>query len=171
MTHGFSDGVRTALVRAAGEAQRLQSDEIAPEHLLLGLTWRSDDRTDAMWEGLGVDASLVYWRTMAAVETPDRSGSNADLPYTEPAREVLKRAMKEAEALGDPLVGTEHLLLALIIEGGVPAQVLSSLGVTLTDARQLAGWRGTSAPGRVLREFRGALRQIAEELKRSDPAV
>ena len=49
---------------------------------------------------------------------------------TEPAKEALRLARKEAERFQHPYIGGEHLLLGLIGEGqGVAAQVLQQLGV------------------------------------------
>ena len=50
--------------------------------------------------------------------------------YTEPAKEVLKKAEKIARELDHPYVGTEHLLLAFMrVYTGVAGQILSANGV------------------------------------------
>ena len=50
--------------------------------------------------------------------------------YTEPAKEVLKKAEKIARELYHPYVGTEHLLLAFMrVCTGVAGQILSANGV------------------------------------------
>ena len=55
---------------------------------------------------------------------------------TEPAKEVLRLARKEAERFQHPYIGGEHLLLGLIGEGqGVAAHVLQQLGVELQAVR------------------------------------
>jgi ATP-dependent Clp protease ATP-binding subunit ClpA len=57
--------------------------------------------------------------------------------FTDRARHVLVLAQEEARMLNHDHVGTEHVLLALIREGGgVAAQALKSLGVTEEAARQ-----------------------------------
>src|SRR4028118_2425569 len=56
---------------------------------------------------------------------------------TDTAAKVSSLAQEEARRLGHNFVGTEQILLGLIGEGnGVAAKVLSSLGVTLKDARE-----------------------------------
>lgn len=56
--------------------------------------------------------------------------------YTDRARSVLQLAEAEAERLGHHYIGTEHILLGLIREGGgIGAGVLESLGVDLPKAR------------------------------------
>lgn len=56
--------------------------------------------------------------------------------FTERAHRVLELARQEAQRLGHPVVGTEHLLLGLLAEGeGVGAQALQNLGLNLKQIR------------------------------------
>jgi ATP-dependent Clp protease ATP-binding subunit ClpC len=60
--------------------------------------------------------------------------------FTDRARRVVVLAQEDARMLNHNYVGTEHLLLALIREGGgVAAQALESLGITEEAARQQVG--------------------------------
>ncbi|MDS1030382.1 ATP-dependent Clp protease ATP-binding subunit [Bacillota bacterium LX-D] len=55
---------------------------------------------------------------------------------TERAQNVIKIAKEEAQELGHPAIGTEHLLLGLIKEGeGVGARALKSLNINIDDIR------------------------------------
>ncbi len=57
-------------------------------------------------------------------------GITDSMNYTEPAKEVLKKAEKIARELDHPYVGTEHLLLAFMrVCTGVAGQILSANGV------------------------------------------
>jgi ATP-dependent Clp protease ATP-binding subunit ClpA len=56
--------------------------------------------------------------------------------FTERARNVLTLATEEAQQLNHHYIGTEHLLLGLLREGGgVAAQALNRLGVDLDKVR------------------------------------
>jgi ATP-dependent Clp protease ATP-binding subunit ClpC len=56
--------------------------------------------------------------------------------FTDRARRVVVQAQGEARALGHDYIGTEHLLLGLISEGGgVGAKALESLGVSAAELR------------------------------------
>ncbi|MEU8175063.1 Clp protease N-terminal domain-containing protein [Microbispora hainanensis] len=56
--------------------------------------------------------------------------------FTDRARQVIVLSQNEARALGHNSIGTEHILLGLLREGGgLAAQVLTSLGLNLEDAR------------------------------------
>ena len=52
---------------------------------------------------------------------------------------MIDRAREEARALGADYVGTEHLLLALLADGGVAGAALAALGVDADEVRGRAG--------------------------------
>src|SRR3990170_4009210 len=56
--------------------------------------------------------------------------------FTERARRVVVLAREEARMLNQNYIGTEHLLLGLILEGeGVAAKALENLDISLEDVR------------------------------------
>jgi ATP-dependent Clp protease ATP-binding subunit ClpA len=57
--------------------------------------------------------------------------------FTDKSRRSVQAAFEEARMLGHDSVGDEDLLLGILrVEEGVAAEALSSLGVTLEDARE-----------------------------------
>ncbi len=57
--------------------------------------------------------------------------------FTDPARKVLVLAQEEAGLLGHNFIGTEHILLGLVLEDeGVAAKALQSLAVSLEATRE-----------------------------------
>jgi ATP-dependent Clp protease ATP-binding subunit ClpC len=56
--------------------------------------------------------------------------------FDQQTRRVIVLAQEEARTLNHNYVGTEHILLGLIREGGVAAQALESLGISLDAVRQ-----------------------------------
>jgi len=57
--------------------------------------------------------------------------------FTDRARRVVVLAQEEARMLNHNYIGTEHILLGLILEGeGVAAKALESLGIALEGVRQ-----------------------------------
>ncbi|NUT47051.1 MAG: hypothetical protein HOV94_06970, partial [Saccharothrix sp.] len=72
--------------------------------------------------------------------------------FTESARRVSVVALQEARGFNHLAIGTEHLLLGLLGEGGAAA-VLASLGLSLPGCRAhvlaLDGRGGLVAPGRL----------------------
>jgi ATP-dependent Clp protease ATP-binding subunit ClpA len=64
--------------------------------------------------------------------------------FTVASREVVVRASDEARTLGDDYIGTEHLLLGLLTEGGSAGRVLAGGGLTRERIQDRLGRR---APG------------------------
>ncbi len=58
-------------------------------------------------------------------------------PYSTRAKQALELADTAAETLGDPYIGTEHILIGLLDEKrGPAAQILTKLGVTPEGVRE-----------------------------------
>ena len=58
--------------------------------------------------------------------------------FKKEARRVMAFAAKESRRLKNAYVGTEHILLGLLMEKtGLGANILNSLGVDLEEARQI----------------------------------
>jgi ATP-dependent Clp protease ATP-binding subunit ClpC len=57
--------------------------------------------------------------------------------FTERARRTLTLAQEEARLLNHGFIGTEHILLGLMVEGsGIGATALTSMGISYEDARR-----------------------------------
>jgi ATP-dependent Clp protease ATP-binding subunit ClpC len=74
--------------------------------------------------------------------------------FTEPTREVLSLAQEEAQRFNHHYIGTEHLLLGLLREGGgIAATVLGHLGIELDTVRSavasLIGGRDSAVLGTI----------------------
>ena len=70
--------------------------------------------------------------------------------FTQSARRVLSLAHLEAERLQQPMIGSEHLLLALIQEDtGVAGRVMRELGVEIDRAREMVLRLGGMGSGPV----------------------
>jgi ATP-dependent Clp protease ATP-binding subunit ClpC len=68
-------------------------------------------------------------------------------PYTTRAQRALALANAAAENLGDPFVGTEHVLLGLLDEkSGPAAQMLVHLGITRAQVDDLLGEMRSGRP-------------------------
>jgi len=85
--------------------------------------------------------------------------------FTVAAREVVTRARDEAIELGAPLIGTEHLLLALLDDRATAAYpVLTTAGIS-HDGVRAALRRGAAGPAGLLSaEDADALRTIGIDL-------
>jgi len=131
----FSERARRVLTLAQEEAQNFNHSYIGTEHILLGLL-REDEGVGAkVLANLGVSLS----KARSAVEFIIGRGekpTTGEIGLTPRAKRVIELAIDEARHLGHNYIGTEHLLLGLLREGGgVAADVLDSFGITLEQAR------------------------------------
>jgi ATP-dependent Clp protease ATP-binding subunit ClpA len=113
----FTDTARRVVVYAKEEALLLDHDYIGTEHLLLGLL--RDDTDTAVQVLTSLGASLAEARTQ--VEEAVGRGHEApagDIPFTPSAKKVLEFSLREALQLGHNYIGSEHILLGLMREGG-----------------------------------------------------
>lgn len=152
MRYDFTDRVRKALAIARERAMELGHDYVGTEHILLGLlgTKHGSDGAGAILRALAVDPEDLGERIIGAVRPGKARAAGGSLPYTSRGKKALELAMAEARERGEGPVGTGHLLLGILRERrGIAAQVLTSAGVTLEDARvrldDLRGGGGSSA--------------------------
>ncbi len=68
--------------------------------------------------------------------------------FTQRARHVLSLAQESAEAMNHAYIGTEHLLIGLLEEGGATSQVLVDLGLSTERVRTLVERMSHSATRR-----------------------
>lgn len=128
------------------EAKRFGSDCIGTEHLLLGLLHLRQGIAVEVLEDLGLDLEevremLVHQLTVAAgeksLEKPPEKSEDLPLEITLRARKVVLFAAAEAQAMAQPYIGTEHLLLGLIRETeSVAGQILRHFRIELDICRQ-----------------------------------
>lgn len=133
----FTPLAHQALMLATKEAKRLGHDQVDSEHLLLGLVALSEGIAVTIMKEMNVD----FHDLRLAIESqgkvhPEPRKNRGYLPYTSTARKVLQLAAQEAKAMKHSYVGTEHLLLGLLLEGSGPAALeLKRLGFSADPLR------------------------------------
>jgi ATP-dependent Clp protease ATP-binding subunit ClpC len=124
------------LALAQEEAQRLQYPYMGTEHLLLGLVREGEGVAGHVLRSLGIDLDQVRH----AVET--RIGRSdevvlGEMRLTPRAKRVLELAALEARRFQHDYLGTEHLLLGVLLEGeGIDAEVLTRFGLSVQHVRE-----------------------------------
>ena len=133
MFERYTEQARRVIFFARYEASQFGSEQMEPEHFLLGLY-----RDDAALMKHFVPGSQVEVRNQIKRENPPRPkvATSVDLPLSHAAKRVLAYGLEEAERLGHSHIGTEHLLLGLLREPSLAASILTSRGVTLEAVRQ-----------------------------------
>jgi hypothetical protein len=131
----FTERANRVLALALEEATRFNHNYIGTEHLLLGLVREGEGVAAQVLRSLGVELN----RVRSAVEFIIGRGDHmivGEVGLTPRAKKVIELAVEEARRLGHHYIGTEHLLLGLLREGGgIAAGVLESLGVNLERVR------------------------------------
>jgi ATP-dependent Clp protease ATP-binding subunit ClpC len=142
MFERFTERARRVVVLAQEEARMLGHAYIGTEHLLLGLLHEGENVAAKALESMGI--SLDGMRQAVeriigpGVQPVSESGH---IPFTPRAKKVLELARRESVQLGVNHIGAEHILLALIREGGgVAAQVLTGAGVDLALVGRLTSF-------------------------------
>lgn len=116
----FTDRARKLIAGAQVEADRFHHDYIGTEHLLLGLIRAGDGVALIALRNLGMDPDQVRSDIDTMVQSRAGGKASMPLPFTPQAKRVLEGARDEADHLGHPYIGSEHILLALL---GEPASV------------------------------------------------
>ncbi|HXZ99309.1 MAG TPA: Clp protease N-terminal domain-containing protein [Candidatus Binatia bacterium] len=135
----FTERAKKVLTLAQEEAERSHHSYIGTEHLLLGLLREGSGVAAKVLDNLGVDLGRVRSAIQSVLGKNERILIQQIIP-TSRVKTVIEIAFEEARRMGKNYVGTEHLLLGLLIEGeGIAAHVLQDLGATLETVRAELG--------------------------------
>ncbi len=130
MAKQFTEWGRQVLSGARGEAGRLGSDYVRTEHILLALCRDPENTAVRAFAGLGVDVHALTAAIDRQVQPGPPTRDVDDLPFTPRAKRVVELAIEESNRLNQDYIGTEHLLLGLLKEGGgLAAEMLLDRGI------------------------------------------
>jgi hypothetical protein len=131
----FSERAKRVLMLAQEEAERSRHSYIGTEHVLLGLLRESDGLAATVLNDIGIDTNMVRQTIESVLGRNERIIIQQIIP-TSRVKKVFELSFEEARRMGHGYVGTEHLLLGLLLEGeGIAARVLADLGATLERVR------------------------------------
>jgi ATP-dependent Clp protease ATP-binding subunit ClpA len=133
--NSFSERAKKVLTLAQEEAQRSHQSYVDTEQVLLGLVREGEGLAAKVLHNLGVEITTVRYAIESVVVRNKRKIRQPIIP-TSRIKKVIEISFEEARRMGHNHVGTEHLLLGLLIEGqGKAAHILEDLGVTLERVR------------------------------------
>jgi ATP-dependent Clp protease ATP-binding subunit ClpC len=131
----FTERAKKVLTLAQEEAERSHHSYIGTEHLLLGLLREGEGLAAKVLNNLGVEINKVRSTIESVLGRNERIIIQQIIP-TSRVKKVIEISFEEARRMGNNYVGTEHLLLGLLIEGeGIAAHVLEDLGANLEKVR------------------------------------
>ena len=130
MQSQFTDKAKTALLLAGRAAKSLHQNYTGTEHILLGLIREKTGVAAKVLLDNGAKEETIreMIRDLIAPETGtsvmERDG------YSPRAQEVLRESHRQAAKAGSLLTGTEHILMALIVDGdNVAVRIMNTLSL------------------------------------------
>ncbi len=125
----FTEQARLALTLAQEEASEFNHNYISAEHILLGLIRTENGIAAKVLTDLGVDLIKLRSEVQFTFKREEQTSSNTGL--TPRAKRIVAETIQDADKLGHKHIGTEHLLLGLLDEGGgIAVSILKKYGVT-----------------------------------------
>lgn len=144
---------------ATREAGRLRAPEVEPAHLLLGMIRQGDCFGALALRSWGADPALVA-RELEPLGRPDRAGAvGVAIPRSARLEALLLRADELRRRISHRQLGTDHLLLVLVMDEETPeAAILARHAILAETVRRLLAMRERGEPvtGEPLLEARFA---------------
>ncbi|MFN2136298.1 MAG: ATP-dependent Clp protease ATP-binding subunit, partial [Candidatus Promineifilaceae bacterium] len=180
----FTERAQDAAARAYEIVQRYGHTQVDTEHLFLAMLEQEDGAVNQILAELSIDAPAMRDRLdedlRASPKVSVYGGGVGQIFYTPRIRTVLELAQREANALKDEFISTEHIFLAILGERNTPsARILQEYGITrdrvLNAVQALRGGqkvtdRQAESRYRTLDKYSRDLTQMARE-GRLDPVI
>ena len=132
MIERYTEGAKRALAIAQEKAIEFKHNYVGTEHLLLGLVEEEKSVSARALATLGVQGKSLEEEVIRVVGKGTHSGGQ--LQMTPRTKHVLDLAQQAANSRGHNYIGTEHILLGLLYDGGgVAMQLLASKGIRPED--------------------------------------
>jgi len=127
---GFNNKSNEVLNTAITEAEELGHDYIGSEHILLGILKQPDSVAGQVLSGRSITYSSVRSILVDEIGRGPQTALDAD-DFTPRCKYILQSSVYIAKASGQDLVGTEHLLAAILRDPiCFAARVINSYGVS-----------------------------------------
>lgn len=132
MIDRFTAKAREAIGLAVDAAESLGHTYVGTEHLLIGLLQEGNGVAARVLDESGVKVEKVM-ELVSQLITPNQAvGTIEQNTYTPSARRVIENSYREAVRFKAPLIGTEHILIAIIRENDcVATRLLNTMGISI----------------------------------------
>ena len=132
----MSERLHRALALANEDAARRCHEYLGTEHLLVGITSTGEGVVEVVLGNLGLSSTAIRHRIDEAVKKGAQTAALEKRPRTTRCQRALALAESEARSLGHPYLGTEHVLMGLLVEGqSIGCMILFEAGITEAAAR------------------------------------
>ncbi len=132
MIDRFTAKAKEAIGLAVDAAESLGHTYVGTEHLLIGLLQEGTGVAARVLDECGVKVEKVI-ELVSQLITPNQAVRTVEQStYTPSARKVIENSYREAVRFKAPLIGTEHLLIAIIRENDcVASRLLNTMGISI----------------------------------------
>ncbi len=110
----FSNRVHDVLRYSQEEALKLGNDYIGTEHILLGMIREGEGIAVKILKNLGVDLQKLSEHIEDKFKGHSIGSPTKTLPLSKQVERILRLSEIEARAYKNDIVGTEHILLAML---------------------------------------------------------
>lgn len=132
MIDRFTEKAKDAIGLAADAAESLGHHYVGTEHLLIGLIQEGTGVAARVLDECGVKEDKVVELISELISPNNGVGTAERSTYTPGARKVIENSYREAVRFKAPLIGTEHILIAMIKENDcVASRLLNTMGVSI----------------------------------------
>ncbi|AFT81061.1 ATP-dependent Clp protease ATP-binding subunit [Leuconostoc carnosum JB16] len=139
MDNNYTASAQNVLVLAQEQAKYFKHQAVGTEHLLLALAIEKEGIASKILGQFNIadDDIREEIEHFTGYGMTSRYDKNSYLPYSPKAADILRQAGEESQALAQPTVGTEHILLALLQDESIlSSRILLALDANLQDMRR-----------------------------------
>ena len=132
MQERFTKGAKAAILYAKETAKKLEHSYIGTEHLLVGLTMSQEGVAGIVLNTFGVTTEKLVDLIEQYIDPMRPIGLAEPEGFTPKAQKLIESGAREAAKYKSQLIGTEHILMAILKETECAApRLLNTLGVNL----------------------------------------
>ena len=150
MNNLFSQKVSDLLVFARKEADRLSSQAICPEHILLGVLHDYSGKAAEFLKHLNINYTSLKETVEHRIidEYRYESASDSEISLTEQASNILRLAVLEARLQHSQMVDVHHVLLAILHDKAHTAakEILNDNNIKYEDMQNYLAQKTNSGP-------------------------
>lgn len=119
------------------EAKRFNSDKILPEHIVLAILKNKDNISLKIFENMYINIQDLIEKIEEHIEKKEGPVFLGDVPLDRESQKILEIASEEAKNMGYSYIGTEHILIAAIIDpDSFLSKVFKQYNVTADKLRE-----------------------------------
>ena len=144
----FSPRVKDVITFSREEALRLGHDYIGTEHLLLGMIREGEGMGIKILKSLGVHMEDLRKEVETSIRPHSKNTVNiGNIPLVKQAEKALKVTYLEAKLFNSAIIGTEHLLLAILKdEDSIVTRLLKRYQVTYSTVKDEIDFMANEKP-------------------------